>query len=258
MSKNGKGYEVVLCKGHPRANDSGFVYEHILVAENKLGRYLKPEEVVHHLNENKGDNRPENLLIFATLADHTRYHMMKDAKYYIDEDGVAHCDGIEYKCERCGKPVGNGVKFCSNCRKEIHLESIPSRNTLKRLIRSYTFMDIGKMFNVSDNAIHKWCKGYGLPYRATDIKKYNDYEWENEVPFEDVMNRIESEKEPKEIKKVEKLDINTGEVISIYNNTTEAKKAVGAPRTGSIVQCCDGKRKTAYGFRWRYKIEYIF
>lgn len=258
MSKNGKGYEIVSCKGHPRANDAGFVYEHILVAEKKLGRYLKPEEVVHHLNENKSDNRPENLLVFATIKDHTRYHHLKNAEYYLDYEGVAHCDGIEYKCERCGKPVWRGVRFCSECRKKVFLESIPSREEVKDLIRNRSFTEIGRIYNVSDNCVRNWCKNYNLPYKTSEIRKYNDEEWKNEVPFSEVLKRIESEKEPKEIKKVEKLDIHTGEVVAVYNNTVEAKIAVGASRTGSIVQCCDGRRKTAYGFRWRYKIEYIF
>ena len=34
------------------------------------------------------------------------------------------------------------------------------------------------MFNVSDNTIRKWCKNMDLPYKASEIKKYSDYEWE--------------------------------------------------------------------------------
>ena len=41
---------------HPRADASGVVYEHVLVAEQKLCRYLKPEEAVHHIDENKRKN----------------------------------------------------------------------------------------------------------------------------------------------------------------------------------------------------------
>ena len=39
------------------------------------------------------------------------------------------------------------------------------------------FVQIGAMFGVSDNGIRKWCDAYGLPRKASEIKKYSDEEW---------------------------------------------------------------------------------
>jgi len=68
-----KGYVYRYAPDHPRASN-GYVFEHILVAESILGRYLKPGETVHHKNGRKDDNRPGNIHVFDSPGAHSRHH----------------------------------------------------------------------------------------------------------------------------------------------------------------------------------------
>ncbi len=67
------GYIWIRCINHPMANH-GYVYEHRLLIEQHLDRYLSSEETVHHINEVKTDNRIKNFMVFATTGYHTSFH----------------------------------------------------------------------------------------------------------------------------------------------------------------------------------------
>jgi hypothetical protein len=63
-----RGYMMVSVPNHPRVGNTKlkYVFEHVLVMEEMLGRYLTTEERVHHKNVVKTDNRPQNLELWTT------------------------------------------------------------------------------------------------------------------------------------------------------------------------------------------------
>ena len=76
------GYILIHQPSHPRARTNGYIKRANLVMEKKLGRYLIPPELVHHKGikyplhsiENKQDDRPENLQLFANKSSHSSFH----------------------------------------------------------------------------------------------------------------------------------------------------------------------------------------
>lgn len=71
------GYIYVHCPKHPFATKHGYVMEHRLVMESQIGRCLRPDEDVHHINEIKDDNHIDNLELLSK-SDHTRLHAIKN------------------------------------------------------------------------------------------------------------------------------------------------------------------------------------
>lgn len=70
----GVGYIGIYQPQHPRAGKYGYVLEHLLVAEEALKKPLPEQAVIHHVNENRRDNRPCNLVICQDQAYHVLLH----------------------------------------------------------------------------------------------------------------------------------------------------------------------------------------
>ena len=159
-------------------DDRTFVREHVLVAEKKLGRRLRTGETVHHIDKNKANNNPDNLMIFATNADHSAFHKGVDI-YEID--GVWHANTKkEYVCEYCHRKFTSDFKkinkriFCSaECFRLAETKCNISKELLLSLIieTNGNFVKIGNLLGITDNAVRKKCKRFGLPYRSMECRK---------------------------------------------------------------------------------------
>jgi len=71
----GNGYVYIKVAPHHSDRSNGYRLLHRVVAERALGRALKPNEIVHHKNGNKRDNRAENLAVVASDAEHFKHHV---------------------------------------------------------------------------------------------------------------------------------------------------------------------------------------
>lgn len=71
--KRGDGYIYIYFPDHPKATKDGYIMEHDLIMECLIGRHLYENEVVHHINGIRDDNRKENLKLM-TASEHMSYH----------------------------------------------------------------------------------------------------------------------------------------------------------------------------------------
>lgn len=81
-------------------------------------------------------------------------------------------------CVDCGKEITPGATRCVNCANKAQRNvKRPPRELLKDLVRTKSFIEIGKMYGVTDNSIKKWCVSEGIPSKKKDIKTYSDEDW---------------------------------------------------------------------------------
>ena len=123
-----------------------------------------------HINGIHNDNRLENLRWVCPNCD-------SQQETYCGANQKK--EKTKYYCIDCGKEISKGSLRCNECNHKLQYKTEhPDRNTLKQLIRTKPFTQIGKDYNVSDNAIRKWCDNYNLPRTVKEIKSYSDEEWE--------------------------------------------------------------------------------
>lgn len=167
------GYRLIYKQGHPCSMKSkcwnGWIYEHRYLAEDIIGRPLNENEEVHHLDCDRSNNRIENLLVLEK-SQHKKIHGWLDRGAPVDEsyrmNGVNSVKSkVNSYCLVCGATLQQkernycSVKCAAKGRQRVER---PNKDELKKLIETHSFLALGKMFGVSDNAVRKWAKKYEL------------------------------------------------------------------------------------------------
>lgn len=171
------GYIAYYIPEHHLANKSGKVYEHMIAAEEMLGRKLNNGEVVHHKDKNRHNNSFDNLMVFKTISDHSAYHKGREAildgDVYIALGKYKHNgNSLKNKCPNCDNYKDIHAALCIDCYNVERAKNIPSKEILEELLKNNSMCAIGRKFKVSDSAVRKWCRKYGLPFKRKDIKEY--------------------------------------------------------------------------------------
>lgn len=110
------GYVKAFAPGHPRADSGGHVFEHILVAEAALGHPLTPPAEVHHVDENKANNAPSNLVICPDGAYHALLHQRMRALEACGNPSWRKCSYCkEYDDPERMRPRSNGTFYHRDC-----------------------------------------------------------------------------------------------------------------------------------------------
>lgn len=94
IKKDGYGYIKIFSPNHPFKDKQKYVKEHRLVMEKHIGRFLNPNEVIHHINGIRDDNRIENLKLLPNQATHL----------LLAHPRQKECNNVKHRaCQKCNE-----------------------------------------------------------------------------------------------------------------------------------------------------------
>ncbi len=129
---------------------------------------------LHHKNNNHYDNRLDNLQILCSnchslvhgYSNNVKKKSKLNKKILVKENNVEN-KKVRY-CVKCGKELRNGQKkYCSLKCFNDNKSKKPSCEKLEDVLykTNYNLSATGRFFNVSDNAVRKWVKSYGIIFK---------------------------------------------------------------------------------------------
>lgn len=158
---------------------------------------------------------------------HDRKYPIQTTKRLKTEEKQSHY------CVDCGVQISNSATRCLPCANFASRKvERPTKETLEKEVAENSFVSLGRKYGVSDNAIRKWCTSYGIPTKKEKKEKIPQRAFQRSVA---------------------QVSVETGEVLNVFQSTAEASRAMDQPLGSAHISAAAlGKRKTAYGFSWRY------
>lgn len=130
---------------------------------------------IHHIDGNHLHNTEDNLQVLCPNC-----HALTPNYKALNKrsTGIERMSRRKNYCIDCGAEIDADSRRCRNCESKCRIKPKPiTREDLKNLLRTEPFTSIGEKYNVSDNAIRKWCRRYSLPTRKKEINQYTDEQW---------------------------------------------------------------------------------
>lgn len=173
-----RGYVELSVPLHPRARHAGRVFEHIIVAEAALGKYLPPTAVVHHVDGDKTRNVGSNLVVCENQAYHLLLHRRQRAFEECGDPNSVQCyycrawarpeafDGRRGKDQYCHRSCAAQWQRDHNAKRRgdrpKHLDMLATRPTCKH---GHPWTDANTRFNAKGA---RWCLDCS---RAADARR---------------------------------------------------------------------------------------
>lgn len=130
---------------------------------------------VHHKDENHFNNSIDNLMLICPNCHAVIHRRDREYKKWKKPSQINFC--ID-----CGKEIWGNSTRCKECsdknQANYGINQEITREQLKNMIRTKSFLQIGKELGISDNGVRKWCDKFGLPRRKQDINRFSDKQWE--------------------------------------------------------------------------------
>lgn len=119
---------------------------------------------IDHIDRNRANNKLENLRLLKH-KDNVRNSFYKRGLILMNK-----------YCSNCGVRINKKTKnYCLRCTCILRRKTLPvTKEELELLIKTNSLESIGRMFNVTGNAIKKWCVRYGLKTKRSYIPRIND------------------------------------------------------------------------------------